>query len=153
MKGLTTCILLFIALVHCAAVGRAQTLGHRSARFNPSGDYHPVNRPAGKSEQFIQFVLEVRRRNGKLRAWGDVRGVQSSFKFTSVAISEKHLKFSTVKIKGVRYSFDGTFLGKGDFARQSQGNGIALLEGVLRKFVNGQKVIEIRTPFLYYPGC
>lgn len=153
MKNLITCIPFFIALVNFAVVGRAQTSGNRSEIFNPSGDYHPVNRPTDESEQFIQFDLEVRRKNGKLIAWGEVRGVQPWFKFMSVAVSEKHLKFSTVKIKGVRYSFDGKFLGKGDFASQSQGRGIALLEGVLRKFVNGQKVIEITTAFLYYPGC
>lgn len=153
MKHLITLISLLLALLSFGVVGHAQTSANRSEIFNPSGDYHPVNRPAEESERFIHFDLEVRRRKGKLIAWGDVRGVRPWFKFTSVSLSEKHLRFSTVKIGGARYSFDGTFLVKGDFASESQGLGIPLLEGVLRKFVHGQKVSETRTTFRYYPGC
>ena len=156
------CSLRFVTLITCgvllitinfAIAGRAQTSANHSGRFNPSGDYHPVNPPAGESERFIQFDLQVRRKNGKLIAWGEVRGVERWYKFTSVTVSEKHLKFSTVTIKGVRYSFDGEFLGKGDFASQSVGNGLVMLEGVLRKLVNGQSVSETRTSFLYFAGC
>ncbi len=119
--------------------------------FDPSGDYHPTNRPA--EEEFIQFDLKVRRKKGQLIAWGEVRGVQPWYKFTSVFVTEKQLKFSTVEIDGVSYDFDGKFIGKGDFANQSFGIGIVMLKGTLRKFVNGKKVMEINTSFKYYAGC
>jgi hypothetical protein len=112
--------------------------------FTPSGDYHPLNRPADESEKFIQFDLQVRGNKGKLVAWGEVRGVQSWYKFTSVSVTEKYLKFSTAKVGGISYSFEGEFLKKG--------YGITL-KGTLRKFVDGKKVMEVYTPFVHYAGC
>lgn len=120
--------------------------------FNPSGDYHPLNRPSDESERFIQFDLEVKRKKGKLVAWGEVKGVQPWYKFTSVSITEKHLKFSTAKIDGVNYDFNGEFLGKGDFSSLAQTESI-FLKGTLRKFINGKKVMEVSTSFKHYPGC
>ena len=120
--------------------------------FNPSGNYLPLNSPSDESERFIQFDLEVRRKKGKLVAWGEVRGVQRWYKFTSISVTEKHLKFSTAKTGGVNYDFDGEFLGKGDFSSPAQ-TGNILLKGTLRKFVNGKKVVEVNTSFKHYPGC
>lgn len=115
-----------------------------SAVFSPSGDYHPLNRSSDEAEKFIQFDLQVRRKKGKFIAWGEVRGVQPWYKFTSVSVSEKYLKFSTAKVGGVSYKFEGEFLKKGYSIT---------LEGTLRKFVNGKKVVEVRTPFVHYAGC
>ncbi len=112
--------------------------------FSPSGDYHPLNRPSDESEQFIQFDLRVRQKKGKFVARGEIRGVQAWYKFTSVSVTEKYLKFTTAKVSGVNYDFEGEFLKKG--------YGVTL-EGTLRKFVNGKKVMEVRTPFKHYPGC
>jgi hypothetical protein len=152
MKLLLNYILVLIVSFNSAIVGSAQTSPNRADIFNPSGDYHPLS-PANESEKFIQFDLQVRRRKGKLVAWGEVRGVQPWYKFTSVFVTEKQLKFSTAKVGGVSYDFDGTFLGKGDFASQFLGNGMVMLEGRLRKFVNGKKTLEVSTSFVYYPGC
>lgn len=120
--------------------------------FNPSGDYHPSSRPSDESEQFIQFDLEVRRKKGKLVAWGEIRGVDRWYKFTSVSVTEKYLKFSTAKIGGVNYDFNGEFLGRGDFSSPAQTETI-LLKGTLRKLVNGKKVMEVSTSFVHFPGC
>ncbi len=112
--------------------------------FSPSGDYHPLNRPTDESEKFIQFDLQVRGKKGKLVAWGEVRGVHTWYKFTSVSVTEKYLKFSTAKLGGVSYNFEGEFLKKG--------YGVTL-KGTLRKIVNGKNVMEVNTPFNHYPGC
>ena len=121
--------------------------------FNPSGDYHPANLQKRESEKFTHFDLEVGRRKGKLVAWGDVRGADMHYKFASVSVTEETLKFTTVSIRGVRYSFDGRFLGRGDFPSQFTGHGIVMLEGTLTRFEHGKKAAEITSPFLYYPGC
>lgn len=122
--------------------------------FDPSGDYHPTCKITAESERFIQFVLEVRRRRQKLVAWGHVSSVVASYKFISVSVTKKHLKFQTQKLKGVDYRFDGRFLGDGNFSEQFGGyTGSVMLEGILQKFVNGEKVFEINTPFVHYPGC
>ncbi len=112
--------------------------------FSPSGDYHPLNRSVDELEEFIQFDLQVRGKKGKLVAWGEIRGVQPWYKFTSVFVTQKRLKFSTAKVSGISYNFEGKFLKKG--------YGVTL-EGTLQKFVNGKKVMEVSTPFMHYPGC
>ena len=123
--------------------------------FDPTGDYHPTRRPTVESEKFLQFVLEVRRRKQKLVAWGHLSSNASEFyEFRFVSVTEKHLKFRTRKVKGVYYKFDGRYLGQGNFSDQYGGYaGSVMLEGTLQKFVNGQKVFEINTPFVHYPGC
>jgi hypothetical protein len=150
MKQMLKCGVVLVAVFGIVVGAEAPT--NRPAAFNPSGDYHPQNRPNG-SERFIQFDLQVRRKQGRLVAWGEVRGVQAWYKFTSISVTEKHLKFSTARIQGVRYEFKGTFLATGRFADQSFGNGDVMLEGTLSKFVNGQRVMQLKTPFVYYPGC
>jgi hypothetical protein len=122
--------------------------------FDPSGDYHPANLPRPSSEKFTYFDLEVGRRKGKLVAWGDVRGGGRQYKFASVSVTEQTLKFTTVSIRGVRYSFEGKFLGRGDFPSQATlGHGIVMLEGTLTRFEHGEKAAEITSPFVYYSGC
>ena len=153
MKLFLNYIIVLIVVFNCLVVGSAQTSPNRTDIFNPSGDYHPVSVPANEAEKSIQFHLEVRRKKGKLVAWGEVMGVQPWCRFTSVVVTEKHLKFPTAKVGGVSYDFDGTFLGRGDFASQFLGSGIVMLEGTLRKFVNGKSAMEITTSFVYYPGC
>ena len=150
---LLNCTLVLIVVFSGVVVGIAQTTPKRIGVFNPSGDYHPSSPPADESEKSIQFDLQVRRKKGKLVAWGEIRGVQRWYKFRSVFVTEKYLKFSTVTVGGVSYDFDGTFLGRGDFASQSLGNGMVMLEGMLRKFVNGNKTMEISTSFVHYTGC
>ena len=149
VKQILSCalVLLVVTLDVCA-----QRSTNHAAAFNPSGDYHPVNRPNG-SEQSVQFVLQVRNRCGRRWAWGQVRGVQPWYRFASVSITVRHLKFSTVRIHGVHYDFAGMFLGTGNFGAKTPDTGAILLQGTLRKFVNGRDVLQLTTSFVYYPGC
>lgn len=121
--------------------------------FNPSGDYHPATPPGHEALKFAHFDLEVRRRKGRLVAWGDVRNSNTHYKFASVSITERTLKFTTVSVRGVSYGFDGRFLGRGDFPSQFTGHGVIMLEGTLTKYERGKKAAEVTSPFLYYPGC
>jgi hypothetical protein len=146
----TLAFALLIAVLSVVVDARRRT--NHSATFNPSGDYHPMKRPEG-SERFIQFDLQVRRRRGRLVAWGQIRGVQPWYRFTLVSPTEKHLKFSTARVHGVNYDFQGTFLRTGNFAAQTRDTGDVLLNGTLRKFVNGKIVMQLDTSFIYYPGC
>ena len=131
----------------------APTSENAPGPFNPSGDYHPVNLRRSASEKFTHFDLEVGRRKGKLVARGDVRGAGTHYTFASVSVTEQTLKFTTVSIRGVKYSFEGKFLGRGDFPSQSTGRGIVMLEGTLTRLEHGEKAAEITSPFAYYPGC
>ncbi len=153
MLGISTLTIVLVASLSFAGIGRATANLKPAPPFNPSGDYHPVNSPRPESMKFAHFDLEVRRRKGKLVAWGDVRNVGTHYKFASVSITEKTLKFTTVIIRGVSYSFDGRFLGAGDFPSQFTGSGVIMLEGTLTKLERGKKAAEVTSPFLYYPGC
>lgn len=139
-----------------AVVGTSSTLGQTALRspigFDPSGDYHPVERPK-EADKFVQFDIQVRRTKGRIVASGDIRGVDRLYKFASISITGNRLKFLTLEISGTSYSFDGIFKGTGDFASQWSGSGDERLKGTLRKFANGKIVWEIDTTFLYYPGC
>jgi hypothetical protein len=130
----------------------AQRSTNHASAFNPSGDYHPVNRPNG-SEQFIQFVLQVRYRRGRRVAWGEVASVAQFYRFKSVSVTETHLRFSTERHHGIRYDFEGSFLRRGNFTTAPDIPGSLPLKGTLRKFVNGKKVMELITSFVYYVGC
>jgi len=145
------------ALVLGVAVGIwAQPPVKESERFNPSREYHPLNRPAEDIGD-LQFHLQVRYRRGALVAWGDVYGAESRFyKFRSVSVTQKHLRFSTQRLHGVTYTFEGTFLRGGNFATHDHSDpppGSFPLEGTLRKFIGGTKVMELTTSFVYYVGC
>lgn len=133
--------------------GRVNAEAKYAARFNPSGDYHPANPPAHGPERLVHFDLEVSRRKGKLVARGDVRNVGVRYEFAAVSVTEKRLRFKTVRVGGVSYSFDGRFLGGGDFPGRFTGYGLVMLEGTLTRYQGGKKVSEVNSPFLYYPGC
>jgi hypothetical protein len=122
-------------------------------KFNPSGDYYPVDRMEDESEKSVHFDLRVRRSKGRLAASGEIRNVGTYYKFVYILITERRLKFTTLNIRGVEYRFDGRFIGTGDFASQTTDEGQIMLEGRLQKFINGEKVAETVSPFLYFPGC
>jgi hypothetical protein len=151
-KALATASLC-IALLLILNAGRTEAGENSNAAFNPSGDYHPVELKGYTSERFTHFDLQVKRRGGSLIVRGDVRADNTSYKFTAVRVTENRLRFSTVTKRGVRYEFEGRFLGRGNFAAQFTEYGLIMLEGTLRRYVNNKKVVELTSPFLYYPGC
>jgi hypothetical protein len=146
-----TIFLLILLISHDG--GRVRAEAKDALPFNPSGDYHPANPPADGSERFTHFDLEVRRRKGKLVARGEVRNVGVRYEFAAVSVTEERLRFTTVRARGVSYSFDGRFLRGGDFPGQFTGRGVVMLEGTLTKYEGGKKVAEVDSAFLYYPGC
>jgi hypothetical protein len=141
--------LVFGAIAGCVL---AQRPANHAERFNPSGEYHPLNRPADNLD--LQFHLQVRYKRRTVVAWGDLYGSESRFyKFRSVSVTQKHLRFSTQRLRGVRYTFEGAFLQHGNFTTSLDIPGSFPLQGTLRKFVNGKKVMELTIPFVYYVGC
>ncbi len=86
-------------------------------------------------------------------AWGEVASVVQFYRFKSVSVTEKHLRFSTARHHGVQYDFEGSFLRSGNFTTSLDIPGSVPLTGTLRKFVNGRKVMELTTSFVYYVGC
>lgn len=133
-----------------ASVG-AQRAAKHSVRFNPSGDYHPLDRPA--DDLGLQFYLQVRYKSGRRVAWGAVASVARFYRFTFLSVTENHLKFSTARHHGVSYDFEGSFVRSGDFTTSLDIPGSRPLRGTFRKYVKGKKVMELNTSFVYYVGC
>lgn len=153
MHGVVTLAVVLIMSLVCAESGRGSASFRVTKPFNPSGDYHPFKLPADWLDKFTQFDLKVRRSRGALLASGEVMNVGTRYKFATVSITEQTLKFRTVSVRGVSYSFDGRFLGRGDFPSQFTGYGMLMLEGTLTKFERGRKAAEMTSTFMYYPGC
>src|SRR5215831_8434603 len=150
MKQILACGLLLGTL---GVVVVAQSTNNHSARFDPSGNYHPLNQPSDP-DRFVQFNLEVRYKRGRLVAWGDVVGVgEVGYRFRSVAVTEKHLRFSTKRYHGISYLFEGSFLRGGNFSEVDSTTGFVALKGTLRKFVKGKKIMELTGSFVYYGEC
>ena len=140
-----------LLLVTGAVVCGQQSKG-RFVRFNPSGEYHPSNgRPA--DDIFLQFHLQVRYKRGRRIAWGEVASVVRFYRFRDVSVTQKHLRFSTARHHGVWYDFEGTFLRGGNFSTALDIPGSFPLKGTFRKFVDGKRVMELTTSFVYYVGC
>ena len=129
----------------------AQRRSDHSLWFNPSGDYHPTNQP--DDDRGLQFQLQVRYKRGHRIAWGGVPGIAHFYRFRSVFVTPKHLRFSTERHQGVWYEFEGSFLRRGNFTTSLDIPGSVPLTGTLRKFVKGRKVMELNTSFVYYVGC
>jgi hypothetical protein len=140
---------LLVAVMGGTAVGQRAT--NHTVRFNPSGEYHPLDRPA--DDVGLQFHLQVRYKGSRRVAWGGVASVVHWYQFRSVSVQEKQLRFSTQRHHGVWFAFDGSFLRGGNFTTAADVPGSFPLRGTLRKFVNGKKVMELNTSFLYYVGC
>jgi hypothetical protein len=141
-----------LVLSAIAAGVLAQRPTNHAARFNPSGEYHPLNQPA--DDRGVQIHLRVRHKHGRLVASGEVAGTSVQFyTFRFVSVTQKHLRFSTERHHGVNYNFEGAFLRLGNFTTALDIPGSAPLRGTLRKFVNGKKVMELTTSFVYYVGC
>jgi hypothetical protein len=148
VKQILACGLLLSAIGDVVVAQRAAS---HSARFDPSGNYHPLNQPP-ESDRFVQFNLEVRHKRGRLVAWGDVEG-ERGYRFRSVSVTEKHLRFSTERHHGISYDFEGSFLRGGDFSMVDSTLGFVALKGRLRKFLKGKQIMSLTGSFVYYGEC
>lgn len=121
--------------------------------FDPSGDYHIADRALSALVDRFYFDIEVRRRRGKLVAWGHVYARSTFYKIRVISVSEDRLTFTTATVRGIAYRFEGRFTRRGSFPAQFQGNGIIAVEGTVFKMVGGSVDSVATSEYLYYPGC
>ena len=149
---------IFFAIATCIVFGcnAAAQNSKRPGLFDPSGNYHPVVRLDG-DDRFLQFNLRVKREKGDLSFVGEVRNPGRWYKFSGTTINENGVRFLTYAIGGIRYQFDCTFSGKGNFARQWSGKGIVMANCLVQKHTRAPKNAvgsppqEFRSEFVYYP--
>lgn len=112
--------------------------------FNPSGYYMPVQSKG--LEQDTRIDLHTETEEEKIDA--GIYTANGYYAAQRIKVTEKKLSFSTEKIRGAHYEFEGVFLeALGDSYDEP------VLEGTLRKFRNGKKVFEKKVRFTYYMGC
>jgi len=125
-----------------------------SEPFDPSGDYHIADRRLSAQVHHFYFDIEVRSRGGgKLVAWGHVYASSTLFRIVQITVSRQRLTFTTSRVGGVSYRFDGRFTRTGYFANQFVGNGIVAVDGAMTKVVNGKVDTVAISEYLYFPGC
>ncbi len=72
------------------------------------------------------------------------------FHSIQIKTNERNLSFTTNKIRGIKYKFDGKFYN--NFYKFEEGE--KALKGKLQKFVNGKKIAEFTADFKFYePKC
>lgn len=73
-----------------------------------------------------------------------------NFQSVSIKVKDDHLQFTTNKIRGIKYKFDGKFIKKG----QSFSNEEKVLKGTLQKIVKGKEIAKFTSEFAYFePVC
>lgn len=103
-------------------------------------------RPKG-FEQFGNFMIRAPQ-GGRIS--GAVVPLEGEiYEFASAALAGDKLTFVTRKVRGVHYSFDGTFLGQPPFASNKKA---AVAEGSVRKFRGDQVAAEASMKFYFDEG-
>ncbi len=121
------------------------------ARFNPDGAFFLIGQaPTGFSD-FSGIYLNGRRlrriptqslqlNNGKM------------FHYKTLVVKRDNFSFTTVTMGGVYFTFAGKFLRGGVFAEQDLADEQPVLEGVLTKYKDGNKVAEAKMKLSYFGG-
>jgi hypothetical protein len=100
---------------------------------------------ANEKNEKLVWNAAVRTENEK-----DSLNEDDYFHSVSITANKSHLNFTTNKIRGIQYRFDGEFAEK----FYQFGEGDKVLKGTLQKFVKGKKVAEFTSDFAYYePKC
>ena len=121
------------------------------AKFDPFGAYTTARVPRELAE-FGSFQIDLVRKDVKRQAleiagvvYTQQEGLTPSMK--TITLTLKALAFETETVNGINYSFSGQFLRSGAFSKLPRKT--AVLEGLLKKSVNGRAVVESKLRFFY----
>jgi hypothetical protein len=139
--------LLALGIFATGIIAPAQT---KRAAFNPDGAFFLIGEPPKEFSEFDGIYLNGRR----------LRRIPSqslqlnnkTFHYKSLSVKQDDFRFTTLTVGGVYFTFVGKFLRGGVFAEQDLADEQPVLEGVLTKFKNGNKVAEAKLKFSYFGG-
>jgi hypothetical protein len=138
--------LLLLGVIHALAI--AQT---RREVFDPDGSFWIQGKPPRGLEDFSGINLNAKRNHDLPPSGVDLtNGTQMRYK--SLAVTPDKLRFTTIVVRGVSYSFRGRFLKGGVLAAADLDQDTPVLEGILTKFKKGQKVVSANLKFTYFGG-
>jgi hypothetical protein len=121
------------------------------SRFDPDGSFWVIGEPPDGFSDFSGINLNRRRLRG-FPAQGLELNNGKRFSYKAPIVRRDKFSFTTVTVGGVYYTFVGKFLRGGVFAQQDLSDEQPVLEGVLTKYKNGQKVAEANIKFSYFAG-
>jgi len=122
-----------------------------AARFDPDGSFWIKGDPPKGFEDFSEISLN-RKHNRRLNPSGVQLVKGSRLTYKTLAISRQNLSFTTVTVGAISFSFSGRFLKGGTFYASDLDENKPVLEGLLTRFCNGQKVAAARLQFTYFGG-
>jgi len=124
----------------------------KSAKFDPDGSFWILGEPPTDFKDFGGINLNAKRLR-RLNKPGVNLTNGAQLRFLTLAVTHEKLVFTTAAGKGgVSYNFNGRFLKAGVFAAANLDDQTPVLEGLLTKLKNGQKVADARLKFVYFGG-
>jgi hypothetical protein len=133
------------------AFGAAASAQTKRNLFNPDGAFWLIGEPPDGFSDFSGINLNARRLR-RLPAQGLELNNGKRLSFKTVTVKRDDFRFTTLTVGGVYYTFVGKFLRDGVFATQDLSDERPVLEGVLTKYKNGQKIAEAKMKFSYFGG-
>ena len=132
-----------------APTKRAHAQTKRTA-FNPDGGFFLIGEAPQGFSDFDGIYLNGRRLRRIPSQALHLRN--KTFHYKTLNVKQDDFRFTTVTVGGVYFTFVGKFLRGGVFAEQDLADERPVLEGVLTKYKNGNKVAEAKLKFSYFGG-
>ena len=130
---------------------RTATGQTKGAAFNPDGAFFLIGQPPEGFSDLEGIYLNGRRLR-RLPSQAYRTNNNKAFYYKVLVVKRDDFHFTTATVGGVSYSFVGKFLRGGVFAEQDLNDEQPVLEGVLTKYKNGNKVAEAKMKFSYFGG-
>ena len=124
--------------------------------FRPYGYFSMIGKPPKGFENFdtIQYWKKNQEQSGPDIS-DRLSGVNVSggrvYQYATVSVNRKSFVFTTKKVRGISFSFQGRFL-RTDFVEEEFDLDKPVVEGKLSKYRNGKKVAEANVRLSYFAG-
>ena len=143
---------IFLVFLICSVLACSSIVAQkREARFDPDGSFWVLGDLPNEFSEFNEINLNAKR-SRQLSVQGLVVQNGKRLAFKTLTVKRDNFTFTTVTAGGVSYAFAGKFLKGGVYSASDLDDTIAVLEGTLTKFRNGQKVAEAKLKFSYFGG-
>lgn len=123
----------------------------RRNTFNPDGAFFLIGNPPEEFSDFSGIYLNGRRLR-RLPTQSLQLNNGKKFHYKTLSVKRDDFRFTTLTVGGVYFTFVGKFLRGGVFAELDLSDEQPVLEGVLTKYKNGNKVAEAKLKFSYFGG-
>lgn len=148
--------ILSVSLNARSQIAPASTPLNIQKAFRPYGYFSLVGKHPKGLENFdtIQYWSKALEQSGpdiSERLSGVTADEGVRYRYSSINITRRKFIFTTVKVKGISYSFSGRFL-RTDFVNSELDFDKPVVAGTLSKYRNGRKVAGANVKLSYFAG-